>query len=285
MKKNNRIVAVPTHEPVKAYLNYDFLMSPAARTVRMLAEFYEPYNRFRKEGISDTVVFFGSARIIPRKEALLNQRNALKKARGASAMKARGVAENQVKMSRYYEEATELSFMLTTWLRSMDHNNRFVVCSGGGPGIMEAANKGAQQAGGNSVGLNISLPFEQGSNPYISKRLKFEFHYFFMRKFWFVYLSKAFVLFPGGFGTLDEMMEVLTLVQTKKLKKQVSIVLYGSDYWRNVLNLDAMVEYGTISRADLRLFKFADSPEEAFGYLKTDLSKYLQRKFKRQHSK
>jgi uncharacterized protein (TIGR00730 family) len=239
----------------------------------MLSEFYEPYNRFRKEGITDTIVFFGSARVMARRAAEKNLREAEKlKGKGPSVLKRLKQAAMQVSMSRYYEEATRLSFMLTTWLRSIDHNHKFVICSGGGPGIMEAANKGAKLAGGKSVGLNISLPFEQGSNPYITRKLRFEFHYFFMRKFWFVYLSKAFVLFPGGFGTLDEMMEVLTLVQTRKVKKQVTIVLYGSDYWRKVLNLESMVEYGTISRDDLKLFKFADTPEEAFGILKQELS-------------
>lgn len=174
-------------------------------------------------------------------------------------------------MSRYYEEAVELSKLLTKWSKRLRQHNRFVICSGGGPGIMEAANKGAYLEGGKSVGLNISLPFEQFANPYISKDLNFDFHYFFMRKFWFVYLAKALIMFPGGFGTLDELMEVLTLLQTNKIKKRITVVLYGSSYWRDVINFSRMVDFGVIGPSDLRLFTYADSPEEAFKYLTKEL--------------
>ncbi|MEX1138877.1 MAG: TIGR00730 family Rossman fold protein [Bacteroidota bacterium] len=182
-------------------------------------------------------------------------------------------ARSDVRMSRYYEDAVVLSRLLTQWSKKLFHQNRFVVCSGGGPGIMEAANRGAYSAKGKSIGLNISLPFEQYPNRYISKEFNFEFHYFFMRKFWFAYLGKAFVMFPGGFGTLDEMMEVLTLLQTSKIKKKVTLVLYGSDYWKSVVNFDAMVRAGVINKADLDLFVIKDTPMEAFRHLTKELRK------------
>jgi uncharacterized protein (TIGR00730 family) len=182
-------------------------------------------------------------------------------------------AKTDLLMSNYYEDAVTLAYMLTKWSKGLTEKNRFVICSGGGPGIMEAANKGAQKAGGKSIGLNISLPFEQNPNAYVSDELNFEFHYFFMRKFWFVYLAKAFVMFPGGFGTLDELMEVLTLLQTNKIKKKVTVILYGKKYWDSILNFSAMVRYGVISADDLKLFTFKDTPKEAFDYLVKELKK------------
>ena len=176
-------------------------------------------------------------------------------------------------MSGYYEDAAKLTYALTNWSKQLNSQRHFVICSGGGPGIMEAANKGAVKAGGKSIGLNISLAFEQVSNKYITKNLGFEFHYFFMRKFWFLYLAKAFILFPGGFGTFDELFEVLTLLQTRKVKKALPIVLYGRKYWNEILNFDSLVKHNTISKDDLRLFRFADTPEEAFTYLKKELGK------------
>ncbi len=262
----------------KAYKNLEFLNSSYARPIRILSEFLEPQSRFRKEGIKDTVVFFGSARIISREQAkkhLENIRKIIKKQKhpGRSFQNRLQDALIDYEMSGYYEAATKLTSKLTKWSRKLDKNIRFVVCSGGGPGIMEAANKGALQAKGKSIGLNISLPFEQDSNPYISKGLSFEFHYFFMRKFWFLYPAKALVMFPGGFGTLDEFMEVLTLVQTKKIKKNMTIILYGRKYWNQVLNFEAMVKYRTISRSDLKLFTYADTPQDAFDILKKGLTK------------
>jgi uncharacterized protein (TIGR00730 family) len=174
-------------------------------------------------------------------------------------------------MSKYYDEASELARLLTNWSKTLPNSKRFVICSGGGPGVMEAANKGAFQAGGRSIGMNISLPFEQFANRYISKGLSFEFHYFFMRKFWFAYLAKALVAFPGGFGTLDELMEILTLLQTAKVKKRMTVVIYGREYWDKVVNWNQMVKRGMASRKDLNLFKFCDSPREAFEYLKKSL--------------
>jgi uncharacterized protein (TIGR00730 family) len=182
-------------------------------------------------------------------------------------------ARIQLEMSRYYEDAVELAKLLTTWSRGLKEKNRLVISSGGGPGIMEAANKGAKLAGGRSVGLNISLPFEQTSNPYVSDGLDFEFHYFFMRKLWFVYLSKAMVMFPGGFGTFDELFEVLTLVQTRKLKKKVTVLLYGRDHWEKTVNFENLVHLGLIGAEDLKLFKFAETPQEAFDCIVSDLRK------------
>jgi uncharacterized protein (TIGR00730 family) len=262
----------------KAYKNLDFLSSPDARLVRILSEYLEPQARFRHEGVKDTIVFFGSSRIVSRKEALKNRRNARKmveKARepNGSQMTQLRDAEMRVEMSRYYEDCVELARLLTKWAKSVNSSHRFVVCSGGGPGIMEAASRGAMLAKGPSVGLNISLPFEQESNAFVSKDLGFEFHYFFMRKFWFAYLSKALVIFPGGFGTMDELMEMLTLLQTAKIKKKVAVVIYGSEYWNKVLDFEEMVHRGVITRRELSLFKFMDTPNDAFEYLKGYLTK------------
>jgi uncharacterized protein (TIGR00730 family) len=233
-------------QPVLAYMNEDFLKTPEARSIRLLSEYLEPLSHFRKQKIQDTIVFFGSARIHP--DDLLG---------------------------RYYEEARELAAKLTVWSESQEGTgHRYVICSGGGPGIMEAANRGASEANGKTIGLNIGLPFEQQPNPYITEDLSFQFHYFFMRKFWFAYMAKALVVFPGGYGTMDELFEVLTLVQTRKLRKKMQIILYGTEFWNEVLNFEALVRYGTISEKDLDLFKFADDTETAFGILKDFLSAY-----------
>jgi len=232
-----------------AYLNDKFLSGPDARPIRLLAEYLQPLAQFRRERVRDTVVFFGSARI----------------------------REGEGPLARYYDEARELARLLTQWSHTLPNGmHQFVVCSGGGPGIMEAANRGAADAGGKTVGLNIGLPFEQFPNPYITPELSFEFHYFFMRKFWFAYLAKALVVFPGGFGTLDELMELLTLTQTQKLAKKIGILLYGSAYWNEILNFDALVRYGMISAADLELFQFADEPSAALEILKSGLELYAQ---------
>lgn len=262
----------------KAYKNLEFLNSPDARVVRLVSEFLEPFSRFRRQQIRDTIVFFGSARTIPRSKAVKQikelKRKAQKSKKGTPGFQRKlAEAEIDLQMSRYYEDAVQLSKMLAAWSKKLGPFNRFVICSGGGPGIMEAANKGAKLAGGKSVGLNISLPFEQNPNPYITDELNFEFHYFFMRKFWFVYLSKALVMFPGGFGTLDELMEVLTLLQTHKIKKKVTVVLYGKEYWNRILNFEAMVKLHVISPQDMNLFKFADSPKEAYEYLIRELKR------------
>jgi hypothetical protein len=229
-----------------AYLNDKFLNGPDARGLRILSEFLEPLAHFRREKVRDTVVFFGSARI-----------------------------REEGPMAQYYQDARTLARLLTEWAEQFTNSNhRFVVCSGGGPGIMEAANRGACDANGKTVGLNIGLPFEQFPNPYITPELSFEFHYFFMRKVWFAYLAKALVVFPGGFGTLDEMMEVLTLTQTQKLAKKMAIVVYGKQYWQEIINFDALVKHGMISREDLNLFQFADDPQTAFDLLKPGLAEF-----------
>jgi len=263
----------------KAYKDLAFLNSASARVLRILAEYLEPKSRFQKKNVRDTIVFFGSARILDAATAQerldeaqkINQRN-------PSPDNERKLKEARVafRMSRYYEEARELSRKLTEWSIGLNHKHRrFIIVSGGGPGIMESANRGACEVdGGRSIGLNISLPFEQESNPYICSDLNLEFHYFFMRKFWFIYLAKALVVFPGGFGTMDEMWEVLTLIQTGKVHKALPVVIYGEEYWRKVINFDEMVEHGTISREDLELFKFCNSVDEAFEYLKNRLTKY-----------
>jgi hypothetical protein len=259
-------MAESRYRAVKAYKNQEFIGSPDARPLRILAEYLEPQTRFDEFKVRDTIVFFGSARILPRDVAQAQ----LDKARseGGDARKA----ERKLWMSRYYEETRELAARLTTWSKGLEGTDRrFVVCSGGGPGIMEAANRGASEAKGENIGLNISLPFEQVDNPYITRRLAFEFHYFFMRKFWFSYLAKAMVVMPGGFGTLDEFMEVVTLVQTLKIKKRLPIVLYGTEYWDKVLHMEPMVDFGTISPEDLNLFHRTDSVEDAYQFLVKEL--------------
>ena len=247
---------------VKAYKNPAFLNSTPARPLRILAEYLEPESRFEELSIKDTIVVFGSARIKPRDVA---EELVAAAERGEGDLAA---AKRQLAMSRYYEETRELSRRLTEWSKTLEGSDRrFVVCSGGGPGIMEAANRGASEARGENIGLNISLPFEQNDNPYITRRLSFEFHYFFMRKYWFSYLAKAFVIMPGGFGTLDEFMEILTLIQTQKIRKQCAIVLYGTDFWDKVLQLEPMIDFGTISPGDVDLFHRTDSVDDAFSYI------------------
>jgi len=247
-----------------AYQNEKFLNTPDARTLRMLAEYIEPQSRLRHQNVQDTIVFFGSARI-PSGEAASS-------ALALADEQARPAAERALELSRYYEDARELAHRLTSWSQTLpSRRRRFVITSGGGPGIMQAANLGAHEAGGPTVGFNIRLPFEQVPNPYITPELNFEFHYFFMRKFWFAYLAKALVAFPGGFGTLDEVMEILTLVQTQKLSKKIVIVLYGRSYWEQIVNFKALADWGTISPLDLNLFYFADTPQEAFDLLTTQL--------------
>jgi hypothetical protein len=263
-----------THQPL-AYLNEEFLETAEARPIRILSEYLEPLRRFKDERIQDTVVFFGSARVDSRERA--ERAFAMLRARGVRRTDAQYEAElkesrKALEWARYYEEARELARLLTAWSLTLPSEyHRFVVASGGGPGIMEAANRGAREAGGKTIGLNIRLPFEQGANPYITDGLHFEFHYFFMRKFWFAYLAKALVIFPGGFGTCDELFEILTLAQTDKLSKKIDVILYGSEYWDHVLNLKPMVDWGAIADDDLELLHRADSPSDAFERLKAHL--------------
>jgi uncharacterized protein (TIGR00730 family) len=266
------------HVQPLAYLDHEFLDSDEARPLRILAEYLEPLRRFKAQNVQDTVVFFGSARIHSREHAeqaleRLQKRFGARAGAEMEAHLARG--RKAVEWSRYYEEARELARILTEWSTSLEStHHRFVVTSGGGPGIMEAANRGAQEAGGKTIGLNIRLPFEQGANRFITEGLHFEFHYFFMRKFWFAYLAKALVIFPGGFGTLDEMFEILTLMQTEKLQKQIQIILYGADYWEPIVNLQPMEDWGAVSPGDIDLIQRADTPEQAFGLLKAHLTEH-----------
>jgi uncharacterized protein (TIGR00730 family) len=272
-----------------AYLNPDFLNSPDGRILRILSEYAEPLSRFRREKIQDTVVFFGSARFASLPDAQ-NALTILEKPGSANPaplqdqpggkdadtlQAALKRAHAGVEMARYYEDARRLAHMLTDWTRTLPgKRHRFVVTSGGGPGIMEAANRGAHEAGGKTIGLNIRLPFEQYPNQYITPELNFEFHYFFMRKYWFAYLAKALVVFPGGFGTLDEFFEILTLAQTHKLAKKILVIVYGKEYWNSVLNLEALADAGTISPEDVNGFTMVDTPEEALEVLKEGLTKY-----------
>jgi uncharacterized protein (TIGR00730 family) len=260
-----------------AYENQPFINSPDGRILRILAEYQEPLARFRREQIQDTVVFFGSARFLGADAANknLSDLEGAKSAAGKEGEEKLTRARSAVDMARYYEDARRLAHLLTEWsIQIPARRRRFVVTTGGGPGIMEAANLGAHEAGGKSIGLNINLPFEQYPNPYITPALNFEFHYFFMRKFWFAYLAKALVIFPGGFGTIDELFEILTLAQTDKLAKKILVVIYGSEYWRRVMNFQAFVDSGTISPGDLNLFKFVDTPEDAFTFLRDGLTEF-----------
>ncbi len=265
-------------EPVKAYKNQEFLNGPYARTLRILSEYLEPMERFKEQKIYDTIVFYGSARtrnLEDAKKILASVEEKIGKAgseSGQSLQEELEFAKNQVFLSHYYEDAVELARRMTEWSKSLNSIYRFVICSGGGPGMMEAANKGAIEAKGKSIGLNISLPFEQDSNPYITPELNFDFHYFFMRKFWFVYLAKGLVIFPGGFGTLDELFELLTLVQTRKVTRRLPIIIYGSEYWNQIINFDNMVKFGVISKEDRDLVRYCDTVDEAFNYLKDELT-------------
>jgi uncharacterized protein (TIGR00730 family) len=254
-----------------AYENPLFLNSPDGRILRIMSEYVEPLARFRREQIQDTVVFFGSARFL----SLADANKSLEGLTKEAEEEKRKLAEAGVEMARYYEDARRMAFLLSEWSANIPaRRKRFVVTTGGGPGIMEAANRGAREAGAKTIGLNIKLPFEQYPNPYITPSLNFEFHYFFMRKFWFAYLAKALVIFPGGFGTLDELFEILTLAQTQKLAKKILVVIYGREYWDRLINLRTMVDAGAISAPDLELFKMVDTPEEGFEYLKEGLTKY-----------
>ncbi len=232
--------------PVEAYHNQDFLNSSSARALRILSEYLEPRSRFERYRIDDTIVFMGSARFVSREQAEAELRVA--EAGGTDLARA----QSQLEMSQYYEAARELAARFTGWSKELqDEERRFVVCTGGGPGIMEAANRGASEAKGMNVGLTISIPNEEFDNRYVTRELSFHFHYFFMRKFWFAYLAKAVIVFPGGFGTLDELFEILTLLQTQKIRKHLPVVLFGTRYWREVIDFEALIRYHTIDAKDL----------------------------------
>jgi uncharacterized protein (TIGR00730 family) len=254
---------------VEAYRNEGFLNSSPARALRILSEYLEPKSRFDRYQVDDTIVFMGSARLVSREQA---QRD-LQVAEAGKGDLVR--ARMQLELSQYYEAARELAQRLTDWSKQLhDEERRFVVCTGGGPGIMEAANRGASEGKGVNVGLTISIPIDEFDNPYVTRELSFHFHYFFMRKFWFAYLAKAVIVFPGGFGTLDELFEILTLLQTRKIRKHLPVVLFGSAYWREVINFDALTRRGMIDRGDVRLFHRTDSVEDAFQFLTDHLAEY-----------
>jgi len=276
-----------------AFENSDFIESADGRLLRILAEYQEPLVRFRRERIADTVVFFGSARFnaldvahhqlqllqpgsnVPAPDQEQPATDEELASGEASALKL-SLAHAAVEMAAYYEDARNLARMVSTWAKALPGpRHRFVITSGGGPGIMEAANRGAWEAGAKSIGLNIKLPFEQYPNPWITPALNFEFSYFFMRKFWFAYLAKALVVFPGGFGTLDEMFEILTLAQTNKLANQLTVILYGTSYWNSVLNFEVLAAKGAIAQKDLSLIQYADTPEQAFAILQSGLEYHL----------
>lgn len=259
-----------------SFLNPEFLRSVAARPIRILSEYLEPAERLRRARIWDTIVFFGSARSLSPEEAerrLARLRDEIERAGGVvPELKAElSRAEYAIRMSNYYRDAMELARRVTEWSKSLTGNRHFIVCSGGSGGMMEAANRGASMAGGKSIGLHIDLRAEEPVNPYVTPDLLFRFHYFFMRKFWFVYLAKALVIFPGGFGTMDEFFEVLTLIQTKKPRKTMPIILFGAEYWNEIVNFDALLKWGMIGAEDLRLFLKTDSVDEAFNYLTSRL--------------
>ena len=270
---------------VKAYNNEDFLHSGAARPVRIMAEYLSPEQQFRKHGIHNAIIVFGSARIRSA-EQFQYEYSILKKHLEQATDGERPDVERSItllkkqwEMTQYYNDTVELCGMLTEWSKHLPRNKRFVICSGGGSGIMEAANRGATIAGGESVGLNISLPYEQFPNPYITPDLHFEFHYFFMRKFWFAYLAKAMIVCPGGFGTLDEFMEILTLRQTEKLAGRLPIVLYGSKFWKRVLDFNYLADMGLIEENDLNLYHYADTPREAFDFITAQLTEIYHLRF------
>ncbi|MGP1274880.1 MAG: LOG family protein [Caulobacterales bacterium] len=270
MKKTEFVSETLPGDPVEAYMNPDFMGSPDARPLRILAEYLYPKKQFEKHKVDDTILFFGSARIPSPEDAKA----------GLDVAKSSGgdtkAAERAVFMSQYYGATRELSRRLTEWSLNLDdcHGRRFVICTGAGPGIMEAANRGARDAGGETIGLGITLPKEEQNNPYVTPDLNFEFHYFFTRKFWFLYPAKALVLMPGGFGTLDELFETLTLLQTRKMKKRLPVVLFGSEYWDKVMNLEALADFGAINPSDLDLIYRTNDVDDAFKYIVDQLCKY-----------
>ncbi|HEX5412330.1 MAG TPA: LOG family protein [Terriglobia bacterium] len=272
----------PARSPKLAYRDERFMDSTDARTLRIVAEYLEPQVRLRRAGVQNTVVFFGSSRVLPHDKARENLREAMTRAKCGGPPPSQDelrAARMALKMSKYYEQARELAHLITKWSLGLKNGKHFlVVCSGGGPGIMEAANRGAQEAGGVSIGFNIRLPMEQGSNPYITPELSFLFRYFFMRKLWFAQPSRAVIIFPGGFGTMDEMWEFLTLIQTHKMGHRSTILLYGSRYWKKAVNFDWLRETGTVSAEESKLIRFVDTPREAFETVKTSLTRQLRLK-------
>jgi uncharacterized protein (TIGR00730 family) len=265
-------------EPPLAYLNPEFLKSSEARVIRIISEYLEPASRFRRHRVRDTIVFFGSARSLPPEIAAAKYEAVQEELKLAGEptpelVRAQTQAEYAVKLARYYNDAMELARRVTEWSKGLTGNRHFIVCSGGSGGMMEAANRGSSLARGKTIGLNIQLPFEQGVNQYVSRDLIFNFHYFFMRKFWFIYPAKALVVFPGGFGTMDELFEVLTLIQTKMPRKSMPVVLFGTEFWDDIIDFVALERWGVISAQDRDIFYKTDSVDDAFAYLTGKLEK------------
>jgi uncharacterized protein (TIGR00730 family) len=262
-----------------SFMNPEFLNSDEARGIRILSEFFHPEHIFKKHNIQSTIIFFGGSRIKSEAEyskeynlliqTISETDDILEKTQLELKLK---ILLHQKELIHYYEEAKELSSLLTKWSLDLGHKDTFTICTGGGPGIMEAANRGAFESEGQSIGLNISLPFEQNPNPYITPDLQIKFHYFFMRKLWFVYMAKALIVFPGGFGTLDELFEILTLISTKKINTSIPILIYGEDFWKKTVNFEYLAEMGMISVEHLSLFQYVNSPQEAFSVLKASFT-------------
>ncbi|NOZ75142.1 MAG: TIGR00730 family Rossman fold protein [FCB group bacterium] len=258
-----------SREKQRFYYDQEFLSSADSRALRILSEYFGPRQRFNRNHVEDTIVFFGSARI----QNPVDAQKALDEAPDTLSAEERKILEHNLEMSRYYTEAHDLAYQLTSWSKKLKNSHhRYIVTSGGGPGIMEAANRGASDAKGLAIGLNITLPFEQSGNQWTTPDLDMQFHYFFMRKFWMAYLAKALIAFPGGLGTLDELLEILTLTQTGKIKKTIPIVLFGKEFWSSVINWEYLVQAGTIKAKDLNLFKIVDTIQEAFDFITTELS-------------
>lgn len=273
------------HKSKKAYEDLKFMKGREARTLRIMSEYLHPEYFLKKYNIKNTIVFFGSARSLSSQEYKKRYEEILTQMGSANPEEILVLREKLDKLkkldfvSRYYDDAVELSGMIAKWSATLPYQDRFYICTGGGPGMMEAANKGAFEMDEPNIGFNIELPFEQMPNPYITPELNFEFHYFFMRKFWFVYYAKAFVAMPGGMGTLDELMELLTLQQTKVVGKKMPIILYGEEFWRKLINFEYLVETGMINQEDLALFKYANSPQKAFDYIKKELTEFLENEY------
>ena len=266
-----------TNNPSKAYDNKEFLNSHDARSIRVLCELLEPESRLSEQGVDNTIVFFGSARPKPLNIAKAELKDFISQLpssekRSNDEIEKLSKLESIARLSKYYDDAVDLSRMLTQWSDSNPVDEKYFICSGGGPGMMEAANKGAKDAGGKSVALGISLPFEQGVNSYADPELSFEFHYFFLRKFYFLYHAKAIVVYPGGFGTMDELFETLTLAQTNKLHKKLPVFLYGKEFWDGLINFDHFIKWGVISPGDVELFQIVDDVDDAFSRITTTLT-------------
>ncbi|MEW6208631.1 MAG: LOG family protein [Acidobacteriota bacterium] len=269
--------------PPVAYLNEEFLKSSEARPIRILSEYLEPAARLRHYKVRDTIVFFGSARSVSPQEAAKLKEEVEAKIKQTAALTAeleseRRRADQLLRLARYYDDAMELARRITEWSKGLTTGRHFIICSGGSGGMMEAANRGASVARGKTIGLNIMLPFEQKINPYVSREFIFNFHYFFMRKLWFVYPAKALVVFPGGFGTMDELFEVLTLIQTRMPSKTMPVVLFGKEFWDDIIDFDALVRWGVVSPHDLDIFYKTDTVDDAFQYLTTRLEELYMKK-------